>query len=67
MPFEKNSKKVYKNTLFLYFRMILLMGVNLYTSRIVLQALGVVDFGISNVVGGIIVALSFINNSMTLA
>ncbi|WP_275564401.1 hypothetical protein [Bacteroides faecichinchillae] len=43
------------------------MGVNLYTSRIVLQALGVVDFGISNVVGGIIVALSFINNSMTLA
>lgn len=67
MPFEKNTKKVYKNTLFLYFRMILLLGVNLYTSRVILEALGVVDFGIYNVVAGIIVVMSFVNNSMSLA
>lgn len=67
MPFEKSTKKVYKNTLFLYFRMLLLLGVNLYTSRIILEALGVIDFGIYNVVAGIIVVLSFVNNSMSLA
>lgn len=67
MPFERSTKKVYKNTLFLYFRMILLLGVNLYTSRVILEALGVVDFGIYNVVAGIIVVLSFISNSMSLA
>lgn len=67
MPYEKSAKKVYKNTLFLYFRMLLLLGVNLYTSRIILEALGVIDFGIYNVVAGIIVVLSFVNNSMSLA
>ncbi len=67
MPFERSTRKVYKNTLFLYFRMILLLGVNLYTSRVILEALGVVDFGIYNVVAGIIVVLSFVNNSMSLA
>lgn len=47
--------------------MLLLLGVNLYTSRIILEALGVIDFGIYNVVAGIIVVLSFVNNSMSLA
>jgi O-antigen/teichoic acid export membrane protein len=51
----------------LYFRMLLTMGVSLYTSRIVLNTLGVVDFGIYNVVGGVVVLFSFLNNAMTSA
>ena len=49
---------------FLYLRMILIMGVSLYTSRVILRALGEVDFGLYNVVGGIIVIFSFMTNSM---
>ena len=48
---SENNKRIAKNTLFLYMRMLLIMGVTLYTSRIVLQVLGVEDFGIYNVVG----------------
>lgn len=59
-----DNKRIAKNTIYLYVRMILLMGVSLFTSRIVLQALGVDDYGIYNVVGGIIVILSFLNNAM---
>ena len=44
---SENNKRIAKNTLFLYMRMLLIMGVTLYTSRIVLQVLGVEDFGIS--------------------
>lgn len=51
----------------LYFRMFLTMGVSLYTSRIVLNTLGVVDFGIYNVVGGVVVMFSFLNSSMASA
>ncbi len=51
----------------MYIRMMFLMFVTLYTSRIMLEALGIVDFGINNVVGGIITMLSFINGSMSLA
>ena len=59
-----NNKRIAKNTLLLYVRMLFLMAVSLYTSRVVLQALGVDDFGIYNVVGGIVVLFSFINNAM---
>ena len=45
---SENNKRIAKNTLFLYMRMLLIMGVTLYTSRIVLQVLGVEDFGIYN-------------------
>ena len=45
-----NNKRIAKNTLFLYIRMLLIMGVSLYTSRIVLTALGIIDYGINNVV-----------------
>ncbi len=62
-----NSKTIAKNTLFLYTRMILTLGVSLYTSRVVLNTLGVEDFGIYNLVGGIVVLFSFINGSMTSA
>jgi len=51
----------------LYFRMFITMGVSLYTSRIVLNTLGVVDFGIYNVVGGVVVLFSFLNTAMSSA
>lgn len=47
--------------------MLLILGVSLYTSRIVLEALGVVDFGIYNVVGGVVFMLAFLTSSMTAA
>mgnify|MGYP000425165512 CR=1 FL=1 len=47
-----NNKRIAKNTLMLYIRMLFIMVVSLYTSRVVLQALGVEDFGVFNVVGG---------------
>ncbi|MDR3000892.1 MAG: hypothetical protein LBU89_06470 [Fibromonadaceae bacterium] len=61
---SENNKRIAKNTLFLYFRSILTLGVGLYTSREVLAQLGVEDFGIYNVVGGVIVLFSFIQNAM---
>lgn len=59
-----NNKRIAKNTLFLYFRMILIMLVALYTSRVVLAQLGVRDYGIYNVVGGVVTMFSFLNNCM---
>lgn len=49
-----------KNTLALYFRMLFTMFVSLYTSRVVLNALGVSDFGVYNVVGGMVAIFSFL-------
>ena len=59
------NKRIAKNTLMLYFRMLLSMVVTLFTSRVVLNTLGIEDFGIYNVVGGIVVMLGFLNNAMT--
>ena len=53
-----SGKRIAKNTLLLYFRMLLLMVISLYTSRIVLKELGVEDFGIYNIVGGIVMKFS---------
>jgi O-antigen/teichoic acid export membrane protein len=64
---QENNKRIAKNTIFLYFRMLIMMGVSLYTSRIVLNALGVEDYGIYNVVGGVVVLFSFLNNAMSSA
>lgn len=63
----ENNKRIAKNTLLLYFRMLLLMIVNLYTSRVVLNALGVEDFGIYNVVGGIVTMFSVLSGSLSTA
>ncbi len=62
-----NSGKLAKNTLALYIRMLFSMAVGLYTSRVVLNILGVSDFGIYNVVGSIVTLFSFVNGSMSLA
>ena len=62
-----NNKRIAKNTVLLYFRMLIMMGVGLYTSRIVLGALGVSDYGINNVVGGVITMASFLNAGLSQA
>ena len=62
-----NNKRIAKNTLLLYARMLLTMTVSLYTSRVILQVLGVEDFGVYNVVGGIISMFAFINGGMVAA
>ena len=55
---DNNNKRIAKNTLLLYFRMLFMMVVSLYTSRVILNALGVEDFGIYNVVGGVVAMFS---------
>lgn len=59
-----NNKKIAKNTIYLYFRSIFLLLVNLYTSRVVLQVLGVEDFGTYNVVGGVVAMFSMLGSTM---
>ena len=61
------GKRIVKNTLLLYIRMILLMLISLYTSRVILNALGVVDYGIYNVVGGVVTMFSMISGSLSTA
>ncbi len=67
MPNTTNTKRIAKNTLLLYFRMILVSVVSLFTTRIMLEQLGVENFGIYNVVGGIVGFLGMLNGSMTSA
>lgn len=62
-----NNKRIAKNTLLLYVRMLLTIVVGLYTSRVVLNTLGVSDYGIYNVVGGIVAMLAFLNSALTAA
>ena len=62
-----NNKRIAKNTLMLYIRMLFTMGVSLFTSRVILQILGVEDYGVYSVVGGIITMFSFINGGMVSA
>lgn len=62
-----NSKQIGKNTLLLYFRMFVVILVGLYTSRVVLNTLGVSDFGLYNLVGGIVSMASFFNTAMVAA
>lgn len=62
---DSSNKTIVKNTAFLYFRMMLTMIISLYTSRVILQILGVDDFGIYQAVGGIVGFLSFINSALS--
>lgn len=63
----ENNKRIVQNTLFMYLRMLLVMVVTLYTSRVVLSVLGVDNYGIYNVVGGVVVLFTFINQAMATA
>ena len=67
MMTQSNNKRIVKNTLFLYIRMFLMMGISLYTSRIILATLGVTDYGIYNVVGGVVTMLGFLTGAMSSA
>jgi O-antigen/teichoic acid export membrane protein len=64
---SQNNKRIAKNTLMLYLRMGISMLVSLYTSRVVLNTLGVNDFGIYNVIGGVVALFGFITSSMSSA
>lgn len=61
---SNNTKRIFLNTIVLYVRMFITMMITLYSSRIVLQALGVEDYGIFNVVGGIVALLTFLKSSL---
>ncbi|MCH5175518.1 MAG: oligosaccharide flippase family protein [Prevotellaceae bacterium] len=62
-----DNQRIAKNTLFLYFRTILVMAISLYTSRVVLATLGVEDFGIYNVVGGVVAMFGMISGALSSA
>lgn len=67
---DKNNirgKLVVKNTLFLYIRMLCVLFITLFTSRIVLKNLGVVDFGIYNVVAGVVTLFAFLNTALSVS
>ena len=59
-----SNRRIAKNTLFLYIRMLFVMAVTLYTSRLVLDALGIEDYGLYNVVGGIVSIFAIINGAL---
>ena len=65
--FSENNKRIAKNTIALYIRMLFLLGVNLFATRVVLQALGVDDYGIYNVVGGVVALFSILSQSLSTA
>ena len=63
---HKNKKSLIKNTSTLYIRMLFSMFIGFFTSRILLSQLGVIDFGVYNVVGIIVVLLGFLNSTLSL-
>ena len=62
---QSNNKRIAKNTAFLYIRMLLIMAITLYTSRVVLHVLGIEDYGINNVVGGLASSFAFFSSSLS--
>lgn len=62
---QANKKRIAKNTLMLYVRMILVMGVSLFTQRVVLDKLGASDYGIYNSVAGVVAMLGFLNGTLS--
>ena len=64
MGASSSNKKIAKNTLFMYFRMALITVVGLYTSRVILNALGVEDYGIYHVAGSVVAMFGFLNSAL---
>jgi len=62
-----NGKRIAQNTMIMYVRMLLVMAITLVTVRFVLKILGVEDYGIYNVVAGLVTSMSFVSNSMQMA
>ena len=65
MAAQHNSQRIFKNTIFMFIRMIIVLLISLYTARVVLQVLGFEDFGIYNVVGSIVIFFGFFNSALT--
>lgn len=63
--FSTNNKRIAKNTMFLYIRMFFTLIVSLYTSRVVLNTLGVVDYGVYNTVAGFVTMFAFLNATLS--
>ena len=61
---SNDNKRIAKNTIYLYFRMFLMMAIGLYTSRVVLNALGISDYGLNNAVGGAVSFFTFLNGAL---
>lgn len=61
---SSNNKRIAKNTLLLYLRMFIMLFVSLFTSRVVLQVLGETDYGIYNIIGGVVILFSFLNSAL---
>lgn len=59
-----NNKRILKNTVFLYIRMLLVMIVTLFTSRVILSALGESDYGLYNVIGGVVTTFTFLTSAL---
>lgn len=66
-PISSNNKRIVRNTLFMYLRMFFIMCVGLYTVRVIFSSLGEVDYGINNVVGGVVTMFSFVSATMSSA
>ena len=64
---SENNKRIAKNTMLLYVRTLFSQLLALYTSRKILEIIGIEDFGIYNVVGGVTGLLTFLNGSMAVA
>lgn len=67
MDSASNNKRIAKNTILLYVRMFVMMAVGLFTSRVILDALGASDYGIYNVVGGLVTMFSVLTGAMSVA
>ena len=64
---QSNTQRIAKNTVVLYFRMLFLMLIGLYTSRIILKTLGVADYGTYNLVGGVVSMFTILTSSLSSA
>ena len=62
---SSSNRRIARNTIFLTIRMVIVLCVNLFSTRIVLESLGVEDFGIYSVVGGLVTMFTFLNTSMS--
>ena len=60
---EKSDKRILKNTIYLYVRMLVMMGLSFFTTRIVLDKLGVSDYGLNNLVAGFVASFKVIESS----
>ena len=65
MPDQDKNKQIVKNTAFLYIRMLFILFIGLYTSRVILSSLGIVDYGINAVVGGVVSMFSIVGGALS--